>query len=261
MKLLSQSEISAALRITPEIIGAMTPDEVQKYLAALEVVDQHLARNRFHYRMYPETGPRARRLYAKHMEFFEAGSCFRERCAMCANRVGKTYGMGGYETTCHLTGQYPDWWPGKRFDRPILAWAAGKTAETTRDIVQKTLLGSVVPGNPKGFDGTGMIPGDLIGRPTWKAGATPDLADTIPVRHVSGGLSYLGLKSYAQGRGAFEGTAVHVIWLDEEPPMDIYSECLLRTATIDGTLMLTFTPLEGMSQVVLQFMPADQRPS
>ncbi len=42
--------------------------------------------------------------------------------------------------------------------------------------------------------------------------------------------------------------------------MDVYGECLIRTATTDGVIMLTFTPLEGMSVVVLQFMPAEFRP-
>ena len=39
--------------------------------------------------------------------------------------------------------------------------------------------------------------------------------------------------------------------LDEEPGLDIYTECLLRTMTNNGMVMLTFTPLLGMSDVVL----------
>jgi terminase large subunit-like protein len=41
------------------------------------------------------------------------------------------------------------------------------------------------------------------------------------------GVSYLGFKSYDQGRRKFQGTGKHVIWLDEEPPADVYEECLL----------------------------------
>ncbi len=41
--------------------------------------------------------------------------------------------------------------------------------------------------------------------------------------------------------------------------MDVYGECLIRTATTGGIIMLTFTPLEGMSNVVLQFMPKEFR--
>jgi hypothetical protein len=36
-------------------------------------------------------------------------------------------GIGGFETTLHLTGDYPEWWEGRRFDHPIEAWVAGET--------------------------------------------------------------------------------------------------------------------------------------
>ncbi len=201
-----------------------------------------------------------RDLYPKHLEFFRAGAKYRERCFMAANRVSKTLGGGGYETACHLTGEYPHWWEGRRFDGPVRAWAAGRTNETTRDIIQTTLLGEIVHrGQRKLTSGTGVVPGDALGVTTWKQGVQ-DLVDTIQVKHVTGGWSTLGLKAYQQGRGSFEGTAQHVIWLDEEPPADVYGECLIRTATTHGIIMLTFTPLEGLSTVVLQFMPKEFKP-
>lgn len=171
-----------------------------------------------------------------------------------------SFGMGGYEVALHLTGEYPAWWNGRRFERPVQAWAAGKTNETTRDIVQQILCGDLVRAGPvRSFTGTGLIPGDSLGPVTWKQGV-PDLADTIQVKHKSGGWSKLGLKSYQQGRGSFEGTAKDVIWLDEEPPMDIYGECVMRTATTNGIVLMTFTPLEGMSDVVLSFLPGGKIP-
>jgi phage terminase large subunit-like protein len=202
----------------------------------------------------------AREKYPKHVEFFDAGREFRERCFLAANRVGKTTG-GGFELTTHLTGLYPDWWTGRRFDGPIRAWAAGKTNETTRDIVQASMLGEIAfEGTRKIVSGTGMVPGHLLAAPSWKQGVQ-DLVDTIKVRHVSGKWSTLGFKSYQQGRGSFEGTAQHVIWLDEECPMDIYGECLIRTATTNGIVVVTFTPLAGLTETVLQFMPQDERPA
>jgi phage terminase large subunit-like protein len=178
---------------------------------------------------------------------------------MAANRIGKTEGAGGYETTLHLTGLYPDWWEGRRFDKPVQWWAAGKTNETTRDIVQAKLLGSIAfHDGRKGVSGTGLIPGDTIGGISWKQGVS-DLIDTIKVKHSSGGWSSLGIKSYQQGRGAFEGTEKHGIWLDEEPPDDIYGECLIRTATTGGLVMITFTPLDGITGTVMQFLPSEYR--
>lgn len=215
--------------------------------------------------MYPADGPLRRELYPRHMEFFEAGAKYRERCFMAGNRIGKTEGAGGYETAMHLTGQYPDWWVGRRFDHPVRWWAAGKTNETTRDIVQSKLFGPIAfDGQKKSVAGTGLVLGDAIGGITWKQGVA-DLIDTVRVKHISGGWSILGLKSYQQGRGSFEGTEQHGVWLDEEPPEDIYGECLIRTASTtgksedDGMVMLTFTPLEGMSATVMSFLPQEYR--
>ena len=198
--------------------------------------------------LYPDKGPLRRELYAKHLQFFAAGSAHQERCMMAANRVGKTL-VGGYETTLHLTGRYPVWWEGRRFAAPVEAWVAGDTAATTRDIVQAMLMG------PPAEPGSGLIPADaIIGEPSRRAGVTGAF-DTAHVRHASGGVSLLGFKSYDQGRRTFQGTAKHVVWLDEEPPADVYDECMLRLMTTDGLMLCTFTPLKGPTEIVLRFMP------
>jgi phage terminase large subunit-like protein len=69
------------------------------------------------------------------------------------------------------------------------------------------------------------------------------------------GTSYLGFKSYDQGRRKFQGTGKHVIWLDEEPPADVYDECLLRLMTTNGLMLCTFTPLLGLSDVAMRYLP------
>lgn len=214
----------------------------------LEEMERRKARRRIH-TLYPEHGPLRRELYAKHMLFFRsgAGNSINERAFMAANRVGKTWGAGGYEMALHLTGKYPEWWEGRRFNHPVDTWAAGDTSETTRDIVQLCLLG------PPGDFGTGLIEGDLIvGEPTKRRGVA-DAVDTVAVKHSSGGVSLIGFKSYDQGRKKFQGTAKHVIWEDEEPPEDVHSECVLRLMTVNGILMLTFTPLLGNSTVVKSY--------
>jgi phage terminase large subunit-like protein len=165
---------------------------------------------------------------------------------MAANRVGKTV-AGGYEVTLHLTGKYPDWWEGRRFDSPVSGWAAGDTSETVRDIIQSALLG------PFEDIGTGLIPGDSIVDYT-RRGNVPDAIQSVLVKHVSGGISRLGLKSYDQKRKSFQGTAREFIWLDEEPDIGIWGECLLRTMTTNGLMICTFTPLLGISDVVKLFL-------
>jgi phage terminase large subunit-like protein len=202
-------------------------------------------------RFYPEAGPLKRELYPKHLEFFRLGKEKRERLFIAGNRVGKTV-AGGYELVCHITGNYPKWWQGRRFNRPNNWWAVGDTRETVRDTLQFELLGA------RGDVGTGLIPRDVIERTA--PGFIPEAVQAIWVRHAAGGFSVVQFKSYDQGREAFQGTSQDGIWLDEEPPMDVYTECLLRTMTSDGIVMLTFTPLRGLSDVVLAFLPGGAMP-
>ena len=77
--------------------------------------------------MFPATGEFNRSLYPKHMKFFELGKTYDERLLLGGNRVGKSY-SGLYETVLHMTGLYPKWWNGRRFDEPIRVWVAGITA-------------------------------------------------------------------------------------------------------------------------------------
>lgn len=197
---------------------------------------------------YPETGQLSRSAYPKHIAFMAAGRDNRERAVLGANRSGKTEGIGAYETTCHLTGEYPAWWQGKRFDRPVRAWASGETSLTTRDTIQRKLLGS--------FDdiGTGMIPKAKIYNTVRRSGIQ-EAIEKIYVRHAAGGMSTLNLKSYEQGRKAFESDDIHFIWLDEEPEQAIYTASVMRTMTTDGCVILTMTPLLGLSDVVKTFLP------
>lgn len=261
------AEVLAALRVKIDYLvrnNALAPAKLAQIVEIVEKIQRDIARRRID-TYYPETGPLRRELYPKHTAYFAAGLHHRERLFLAANRVGKSEGVGAYEATLHLTGQYPKWWTGRRFAKPVHGWCAGKTNETTRDIVQTKLLGPTRMGTGgdegrKTFEGTGMIPGETIGAVTWKQGLA-DLADTIKIKHKAGGWSILGLKSYQQGRGSFEGTEQDFIWLDEEPPLDVYAECLIRTMTTDGLILLTFTPLEGMSDVVMNFLEEGQMPN
>ena len=146
----------------------------------------------------------------------------------------------GYETVLHLTGLYPDWWPGKRrlITHPIQAWAAGDTNRTSRDILQRILMG------PIGAFGTGLIPSDMIERYTTKVGIS-DAVESVFVKHISGGISELGFKSRIDGgrdQSSRARIARPVIWLDEESSREIYVECLLRTMNVNGIVLCTFTP-------------------
>jgi phage terminase large subunit-like protein len=198
--------------------------------------------------------------YPKQLEFHNYGLTKRERLLMAGNRVGKTY-CGAFEMACHLTGEYPEWWLGRRFNRPIKAWAASDTGLTTRDVVQTKLCGPY--GYPAKY-GTGMIPKKAV---NWEkdvslARGVTDLFDTVLVQHKTNGVvdgkSVLTFKSYEQGRKKWQGEAVDVIWCDEEPDEEVYAEGLARIAPTNveeegGICYITFTPLQGRSKVVLRF--------
>lgn len=168
---------------------------------------------------------------------------------MAGNQLGKTV-AGSAEWAIHLTGRYPDWWPGVRFEEPGRWWAAGETKVSTRDSIQKLLVGN--PENEAEW-GTGMIPGDDI-VDTYRAMGVANALDSVTVKHVSGGTSTLLFKAYEQGRAKWQADTLLGVWFDEEPPLDIYTEGLTRTNATGGIAMLTFTPLKGMSDVVRMFL-------
>lgn len=228
--------------MNPQVALAMAVDQLARIAAESKL-----------FTYYPDDGPLRRELYKKHMLFFEMGASCSIRCFMAANRVGKSEGGGGYEMTLHLTGRYPKWWKGAMFDAPVNAWSAGDTGKSVRDIIQAKLLG------PWGQFGTGLIPKEDIVKWTSKSGV-PEAVDTLTVKHYDqdglyDGNSIIAFKSYDQGRESFQGTEQDVIWLDEESNESIRSECILRLMTTNGILMETFTPLRGLTPVVMTYLP------
>lgn len=224
-------------------------------LAEAVLIGEELARRKSRKRikaMYPDVGVYRRELYPRHMAFFALGARFKTRAFIAANRAGKTLGGGGYETVLHLTGDYPSWWVGHRFTKAVDWWAAGDTKETVRDIIQAKLLG------PPGAIGTGLIPGDLLGKIRLRTNGN-GAVDTVEVMHTSGRTSLLGFKSYDQGRESFQGTEKDGIWLDEESSESIRSECALRLMTTGGLLLETFTPLKGLTPIVMKYMEGGER--
>lgn len=247
----------ARLRALPSdqrqrVIAALPEADQRLLIAALHGAEEAAARTKF-YAMFPDRGPHRRELYHWHCKFFADGAWAQYRAFIGGNGTGKTEG-GGFELVCHLTGEYPEWWKGHRFDRPIRAWCAGDTTKTVRNIIQRKLLGT--EDHRTADVGTGIIPGNKIGKVA-PSNQLAGLADSIEVRHVSGKWSKLELKSYEQGRDAFQGTEIDFIWLDEQCPTEIYEECVhrFRGASVNGRLILTFTGLKGATDVALKFLP------
>lgn len=235
-------------QFTDDQLRKLSKEELEEILSYLEEAERQLKFNALgQFKPYP-----------KQREFLKLGGSKLERLLMAGNRVGKTY-CGANEMAYHLTGRYPDWWEGRRFNRPIKAWAANDTGLNTRDIVQTKLCG---PYGVPALYGSGAIPRDTV---DWEKGGVSmskgvsDAMDTVYIKHVSGGISILTFKSYEQGRKKWQGDAIDVLWFDEEPPPEIYSEGLARMAPVRsgdprGIAYMTFTPLEGRTEIVLRFL-------
>jgi phage terminase large subunit-like protein len=220
--------------MNPNFTASMTPEQKAELLELLEAKAKLKAESKL-LRYKP---------YAKQKKFHNTIS--RERLFMAGNQIGKTY-CSANEIAYHLTGLYPDWWKGRKFDAPTVGWAAGVTSESTRDTLQRLLVG-----RPSEL-GTGAIPGKLIESMTSARGIA-DALDTVMVRHKGGGLSQISFKSYERGQLKWAGSTLHFCALDEEPPLEIYTEALTRTNATNGIVWITFTPLLGMSDVVRRFL-------
>lgn len=223
-------------------------DEIEAARRQINEIDRQLSYHKLQqYRPYP-----------KQLEFHSAGANadVRERLLVAGNQLGKTL-SASMETAMHVTGMYPVWWPGVRFMKPTVGWAASITSQGTRDTVQRMLLGQ--PGN----FGTGAIPKALIREVKKATHGVADSVETIVVDHIpqidnkrnlSDGTSRITLKTYDQGRLRWQGDTLNWVWFDEEPDEEIYSEGLTRTNATGGIAYMTFTPLLGMSEVVRRFI-------
>jgi phage terminase large subunit-like protein len=173
-----------------------------------------------------------------------------DRCLGAGNQLGKTF-AASMDIAMHMTGLYPDWWEGIRFKKPPVFWIAGATIELVRDSIQKLLLGDW---QDESALGSGSIPRHLLLHQAKRVG-TQGAIDSFVVKHTSGGQSKATFKSYDMGRFKFQAATLDGIYFDEEPPADIYSEGRTRTnkGQNGNRVSLTFTPLLGMTEVVMQF--------
>ncbi len=191
----------------------------------------------------------------KHKEFFEAGAQYAERCFTACNQGGKST-AGAFEDVCHLTGNYPGWWKGRRFTEPTIGAVIGNTARQMRAAIQQILLG------PPGQWGTGMVPSELLAEPPKTVHGVSGAADYFKVKHSSGGISTCYMVTSEQGWRAIQGMKLHFIHPDEEPlksvGMEIYQEMVPRLIINNGIFYMTATPQQGMTDLMGLFFLEDE---
>ena len=214
-------------------------------LLLLEEKQRRLKKNRVQYVF--------KTLYDWQKDFIEKTYSFSQGCLIAANRIGKTY-LGTYMDAVHALGDYPEDWTGHRFEHAPLIWCLGYSGEKTRDLLQTEIIGQKVGDT---FEG-GLIPPDRIVSYESMVG-TPGALRSVYIKHASGMNSKIQFWSYSQGQHALMGDAVDWFHIDEEPrDRTIFPQVLVRTATGDsgngGRGILTFTPENGRTELVIQFM-------
>lgn len=191
--------------------------------------------------------------YSWQKSFIASTKEYSQSALIAANRVGKTE-TATYIDAIHALGDYPEDWPGHKFEHAPLIWVLGYSGEKCRDLLQTPLIGTKTDASWIG----GMIPGERI-LSTEAMPGTPNGVRTVYVRHKSGGTAKVQFWSYSQGQHALMGDNIDWFHIDEEPKdIDIYPQVLVRTATGDrgngGRGILTFTPENGRTELVKSFM-------
>lgn len=192
-------------------------------------------------------------MYPWQRQFNKASAEYHACMLMAANQVGKSR-TGCLLDTAHLTGNYPDDWSGHKFSKPITAWILGYSGEKTRDLLQHKIFGRLTGMKLEG----GYIKADDI--IDYKAmPGTSGAVREVRLKHKSGGISVCQFWSYSQGQHALMGDVVDWFHIDEEPKdKNIYPQVLTRTINGDqgkgGRGILTFTPENGRTELVVQFM-------
>lgn len=178
----------------------------------------------------------------KQLAFHATGLIAKERAFFAGNRCGKTLCTSA-EWCMHLTGNYPDWWNGYRYTKPINIWVAGVTNNETFQTLAQYYVGDLTK--------EGFIHSSLILR-------KEPQKHLYYIKHASGGVSKIRFKSYEQKADAWQAETLDGVHLDEEPPSKIYSEAITRTLSTSqdhyGQVTCSLTPLKGVTHFMLQYM-------
>ena len=156
----------------------------------------------------------------------------RNRWVFGGNRSGKTE-CGAVEAIWLARGIHP--WRKNR--KNVFGWVVSLSQQVQRDVAQSKIL-HYLP--PEWIVDITMLSGR-------KDSPSGGVIDQIKIKNVFGGISTMGFKSCDQGREKFQGSSLDFVWFDEEPPKDIYEECLMRVMDRRGDIFGTMTPLKGMT--------------
>lgn len=156
----------------------------------------------------------------------------KNRWVFGGNRSGKTE-CGAVESVYMSRGIHPY----RENRKDVFGWVVSLSTQVQRDVAQAKILNYI---DPSWIEDVTMLSGK-------KDGLKYGVIDQIRIKNVFGGTSVIGFKSCDQGREKFQGSSLDFVWFDEEPPEDIYRECVMRVLDKKGDIFGTMTPLKGLT--------------
>jgi phage terminase large subunit-like protein len=144
---------------------------------------------------------------------------------------------------------------------------SGKTESGIYELLQPCLES---PGEPGNQVWATTVSNEMLGRIIWpkvqkyvKSSDIQSIAWLNKGRRIPAIVYFtngweIHFKSYEQGREKFQGASVRRILLDEECDKAIFEECLARVLDQGGDLLITMTPLKGLTWVYEDVYQASQ---
>lgn len=172
------------------------------------------------------------KIHKKQLKFHKSHK--RNRWVFGGNRTGKSE-CGAVEVVWMALGIHPY----RENRRSTVGWVVSLSTRVQKDVAQAKILAYL--------DRRHII--DIVMQSGSSASPSTGVIDRILVRNHFGETSTIIFKSCEEGRDKFQGASLDYVWFDEEPPKDIYTECVMRVIDREGDIFGTMTPLKGLSFV------------
>lgn len=186
-----------------------------RMIEEIDIVEEREFRRKEHPLRYAER-------HFKQSAFYKALQSI--RALFWGNRVGKTE-IGAQEVARYMLGEHEY----RHIPVPVEIWSICPSFDAQQETTQKKLL-------------TYLPASQIADTTTIRKG----IYSSIKLKNGS----VVNFKSYEQGREKFQGAGKRLIWFDEEPPRDIWEECIVRQeAGEELDIILTMTPIKGMTWV------------
>ena len=172
------------------------------------------------------------KIHKKQLKFHKCKK--RNRWVFGGNRTGKSE-CGAVEVVWMALGIHPY----RENKDSTFGWVVSLSSRLQKDVAQAKILSYLDKRYIK----------DIVMQSGSASSPENGVVDRIVVKNVFGKESTIVFKSCEEGRDKFQGASLDYVWFDEEPPKDIYYECMMRVLDKKGDIFGTMTPLKGLSFV------------